>query len=100
VTRWLEGQAPATVLSVRSSSLLGVLASAKADAGLALLPVGLGNRDPDLVHILDPSPPVVFSLYLLMHPDLRSTPRFRTFFDFFVSEYRLYRSAHRGEASG
>jgi DNA-binding transcriptional LysR family regulator len=99
-TRWLQNQAPAAVISVRSGSLLGLLASTKAGAGLALLPVGLGDPDPELVRILDPSPPVVVSLYLLMHPDLRSTPRFRTFFDFCVSEFRLYRPALGGEASG
>ena len=99
-TRWLQNQAPSAVASVRSSSLLGLLASAKASAGLALLPVGLGNPDPDLVHILDPSPPVVLSLYLLMHPDLRSTPRFRIFFDFCVSEFRFYHPMLRGEAPG
>ena len=93
--RWLQHQAPAAVISARSGSLLGLLASAKAGAGLALLPVGLG--DPDLVRVLDPNPPVILSLYLLMHPDLRSTPRFRTFFDFCVSEFRLYRPVLRGE---
>ena len=87
-------------MSARSSGLLGLLTLVKAGAGLALLPVGLCERDPDLVRVLDPSPPVIASFYLLMHPDLRSAPRFRAFFDFFVSEFRLYRSAHRGEASG
>ena len=46
------------------------------------------------------APPVIHSLYLLMHPDLCSTPRLRTFFDFCVSEFRLYRPVLRGEASG
>ncbi len=96
--RWLQNQAPAAVISVRSGSLLGVLASAKAGAGLALLPVGLGDQDPDLVRILDPSPPVVLSLYLLMHPDLRCIPRFRTFFEFCVSEVAVSLRASREAA--
>ena len=98
--RWLQNQAPDAVVSARSGGLLGLLTLVKAGAGLVLLPVGLCEADPDLVRVLDPSPPVVSSLYLLMHPDLRSTPRFRTFFDFFVSEFRLYRPVLRGEAPG
>ena len=98
--RWLQNRAPDAVVSARSGGLLGLLALVKAGAGLAFLPVGLCEADPDLVRVLDPSPPVASSLYLLMHPDLRSTPRFRTFFDFFVSEFRLYRPMLRGEAQG
>ncbi len=96
-TRWLQDRAPAAGVSVRSGSLLGLLAATKAGAGLALLPVGLGDRDPELVRILEPSPPVIASAYLLMHPDLRSTLRFRTFFDFCVSELTLsLRPSRRG----
>ena len=73
--RWLQNQAPDAVVSARSSGLLGLLNLVKAGAGLALLPVGLYKRDPDLVRVLDPSPPLIASFYLLMHPDLRSTPR-------------------------
>ena len=98
--RWLQNQAPDAVVSARSSGLLGLLTLVKSGAGLALLPVGLCERDPDLVRVLDPSPPLIASFYLLMHPDLRSTPRFRTFFDFFVSGFKLYRSVLRGEAPG
>jgi DNA-binding transcriptional LysR family regulator len=98
--RWLQDQAPDTVVAARSGGLLGLLTLVKAGAGLALLPVGLCETNPDLVRVLDPTPPVIASLYLLMHPDLRSTPRFRTFFDFFVSEFRLYRPLLRGEAPG
>jgi DNA-binding transcriptional LysR family regulator len=95
--RWLKTAAPDAVVSARSGSLLGLLASVKAGAGLALLPKGIGEPDPDLVRVLEPQPPVIASLYLLMHPDLRGTPRFRALFDFFISESRHYRSALRGE---
>jgi DNA-binding transcriptional LysR family regulator len=97
--RWLETKAPGAVVAARSGSLLGLLAAVKSGAGLALLPKGLGELDPELVRVLEPQPPVTGSLYLLMHPDLRSIPRFRTFFDFFVSERKHYRSTIRGEVA-
>jgi hypothetical protein len=43
---------------------------------------------------------VIGSLYLLMHPDLRSTPRFRSLFDFFVAQSRRYRATISGELAG
>jgi DNA-binding transcriptional LysR family regulator len=97
--RWLRTIAPNAVVSARSSSLLGLLASVKSGSGLAMLPKGIGEPDPELVRVIEPNPPVIDWLYLLMHPDLRNTPRFRTFFDFFVSESRSYRSVIRGETA-
>jgi len=98
--RWLQTMAPDAVVSARSSSLLGLLTSVRSGSGLALLPKGIAEAEPDLVRILEPKPPLVLSLYLLMHPDLRSTPRFRAFFDFFVSESSHYRAVVRGEVAG
>jgi len=98
--RWLQTMAPDAVVSARSSSLLGLLTSVRSGSGLALLPKGIAEPEPDLVRILEPKPPLVLSLYLLMHPDLRSTPRFRAFFDFFVSESSHYRALFRGEVAG
>jgi DNA-binding transcriptional LysR family regulator len=96
--RWLRTIAPNARVSARSSSLLGLLASVRSGSGLAMLPKGIGERDPELVRVVEPNPPLIDSLYLLMHPDLRSTQRFRAFFDFFVSESRRYRIVIRGEA--
>jgi DNA-binding transcriptional LysR family regulator len=89
--------APGATVSARSSSVLGLLASVKSAAGLALLPMGLGEPDRDLMRVLEPNPPVISSLYLLMHSDLRSMARFRALFDFFISEFRHYRPLLRGE---
>lgn len=94
--RWLQTMAPGAVVAARSGSLLGLFAAAKAGTGLTLLPRGMGEREPELVRVLEPHPPVAGSLYLLMHPDLRSIPRFRAFFDFFVSECKQYRSSISG----
>ena len=97
--RWLQTVAPGALVSARSSSLLGLLACVKSGAGLALLPMGLGEPDPDLMRVLEPKPAVTSSLYLLMHPDLRSTPRFRALFDFFIVEFRHYRPLLLGEVA-
>jgi DNA-binding transcriptional LysR family regulator len=98
--RWLQTAAPDAVVSAQSGSLFGLVASVKSGAGLGLLPKGIAEPDAELVHILEPEPPVIGSLYLLMHPDLRSTPRFRALFDFFVVESRHYRATIRGEVAG
>jgi DNA-binding transcriptional LysR family regulator len=97
--RWLKTVAPDATLSARSGTLLGLLGAAKSGTGLTLLPKGLGEPDPELVRVLEPEPPIGGSLYLLMPSDLRSIPRFRVFFDFFVSESKHYRSAIEGKAS-
>ena len=94
-----DGSAPNAVVSARNSSLLGLLASVKSGSGLAMLPKGIGEPDPELVRVIEPNPPVIDWVYLLMHADLRNTPRFRAFFDFFVSESKRYRSVIRGETA-
>jgi DNA-binding transcriptional LysR family regulator len=60
-----------------------VLAAASG-AGLAPLPVIVGEHDPNLVRVLGPLPDIATPFYLLMHQDLRRTPRVRAFFDFMI----------------
>jgi DNA-binding transcriptional LysR family regulator len=64
--RWLRTIAPNALVSARSSSLLGLLGSVRSGSGLAMLPKGIGEPDPELVRIIEPNPPVIDSLYLLM----------------------------------
>jgi len=58
-----------------------VLAAASG-AGLAPLPVIVGEHEPNLVRVLGPLPDVVTPFYLLIHQDMRRTPRVRALFDF------------------
>jgi DNA-binding transcriptional LysR family regulator len=59
-----------------------MLLTLKSGAGLATLPVHIGDYDADLVRVLHPIPELMSQISLLAHPDLLKTPRVRAFFDF------------------
>ena len=65
--------------------------------GLAVLPVHVGDLQTDLVRVIEPTAELNSRVYLLMHPDLRNTPRARAFFDFVVAEIDGFRPVLRGE---
>ena len=56
---------------------VGQLAAARAGLGLAMLPLMMGDADPDLVRV--PGTPVLpgYEIWMLSHPDLRDTARVR-----------------------
>lgn len=83
---WLRGVAPGARIVARSASVLGLLASAKAGLGLAPLPTALGDADADLVRVLGPIDALTRIWRVLVHPDLRHTPRVAALFDFIVDE--------------
>jgi DNA-binding transcriptional LysR family regulator len=59
----------------------------------------VGDGDPDLVRILGPIPGLTTNFYLLMHSDMKATPRVRALFDFFIEELTIVRPILAGEAS-
>ena len=74
----------------------GLLLTAKSSVGLAVLPVHVGLQT-DLVRVIESTAELNSRIYLLMHPDLRNTPRVRAFFDFVVAEIDSFRPLLRGE---
>jgi len=58
----------------------------KSGAGLAPMPVIVGENEQDLVRVIGPVPDMATSFYLLMHRDMKRTPRVRAFFDFMIEE--------------
>jgi hypothetical protein len=58
---------------------------------LAPLPSSMGEGDGELERMLGPIPELVDDFYLLMHEDLRRTPRVRTLYDFFLNERKSVR---------
>jgi|SRR5262249_55176279 len=87
---------PSPVLSTRLivSSLLAV----KSGVGLAPLPVPFAEQESDLVAVLGPLPELTYPFYLVMHRDMRRTPRVRAFFDFVIAEIKTVRLALSGVA--
>jgi DNA-binding transcriptional LysR family regulator len=89
--RWLKESAPGARIAATGSSMLGVLGAVKSGAGLAPLPILLGGSENDLLPVLAPVPELSTKVYLVMHADLRSTPRVRAFCDFVVAEVKRFR---------
>ena len=82
--RWIKSVAPNARVAARANSLAALLPSVKSGAGLALMPVIVGEMEKDLVRVLDLASDMGTPFYLLTHRDLRRTPRIRAFFDFII----------------
>jgi DNA-binding transcriptional LysR family regulator len=94
--RWLRAVAPQARVAARATSIPAVVLAVKSGAGLAPLPVIVGDQDSDLVEVLSPLPDLSTPFHLVIHEDMRQTPRVRSFFDFVVREIALVRSVLEG----
>jgi DNA-binding transcriptional LysR family regulator len=72
--RWLAREAPSRRVVYRCNSTASLAAAARAGVGVAVLPRFVADRDPELVALAGPEP-VHHELWLLVHGDLRRTPR-------------------------
>jgi DNA-binding transcriptional LysR family regulator len=72
--RWLARLAPDRRMTFRCNSTASILAAARAGLGVAVLPCFVADRDPELVRLDGPVPPD-HELWLLVHGDLRRSPR-------------------------
>ena len=91
-TVWLRQVAPAARIVATSGSVLGAVASARANLGLAALPMALGDSEPELVRVLGPVPELTRSWRILTTRELRRTPRVAAFFEFMAAETAILRS--------
>jgi len=97
--RWLRSVAPKATIAIRGNSMLGVLAAVKSGAGLAPLPMLLGGSEDGLEPVLESIPEIDTKLYLVIHADLKRTPRVRAFCDFVVAEMARLRPLITGTAN-
>jgi DNA-binding transcriptional LysR family regulator len=74
--RWLARVAPERRVVFRCNSTAALETAAAAGAGVAVLPCFVADRDPALVRLEGPEP-APHELWLLVHGDLRRTPRVR-----------------------
>ena len=72
--RWLERVAPGRRVVFRSNSTASLAAAVKAGVGVAVLPRFVADLDAGL-HRLDGPEPANHELWLLVHADLRRSPR-------------------------
>lgn len=89
--RWLQSVAPDANVVARGSGLPAALTAVKSGVGVGVLPVTLGDNDSDLVRLFGPIPNLPSDIYLLIHEDMKETPRVRAFFDFIISELSAVR---------
>ncbi|WP_245427016.1 LysR family transcriptional regulator [Mesorhizobium sp. YM1C-6-2] len=82
ITRFLPEAKP----TLRTNSVASALFAAKAGLGLAPLPCGLADLEPDLTRIAPLPDEFTLDLWLLTHEDLRQTGRIRAFLDFLAEE--------------
>lgn len=90
-TQWLRAALPAASVAATSSSVLGLVQSAKAGVGVAALPTALGDTEPDLVRLFGPVPELTRVWRILTTRALRKTPRVDAFFRFIASETETLR---------
>ncbi|HEX5391931.1 MAG TPA: LysR family transcriptional regulator [Rhodocyclaceae bacterium] len=81
--QWLEKTAGSRAFSFRSNDLGSLHQAVKAGLGVGALPHFLAADDPSLM-LLAPDCPVTRTLWLVMHPDVRRSPRVRAVADAIV----------------
>jgi len=74
--RWLDKLAPDRRVVYRCNSTSSLLAAARHGLGVALLPCYVGDAEEQLRRLEGPEP-VPYEIWLLVHGDLRRTPRIR-----------------------
>ena len=84
--QWLKSVAPRANVAARGTTLSALVLATKSGAGLAALPVIVGEREANLVRVLGPLRDLATPFYLLMHQDMRRTPRVRVLFDFMIQQ--------------
>ena len=84
--RWLRSAAPKAHVAARAGSLAALLLSVKSGAGLAAMPTIVGDNEKVLRRVLDLGADLATPFYILMHKDMRGTPRVRVFFDYLIEK--------------
>ena len=97
--RWLLSVAPNARIAARASSLPAILLAVKSGAGLAPMPVIVGENEQGLVRVIGPVQDMAQSFYLLMHRDMKRTPRVRAFVDFMIEELPRLRPLLTGKVN-
>jgi DNA-binding transcriptional LysR family regulator len=87
---WLKSVAPNAKVVARSRNLPTLLLAVQSGAGIAPMPTTVENRD--LIRLFGPIPELSRPLHLLIHKDMRSTPRIRAFYEFMIQEVREIRA--------
>ncbi len=89
--RWLKKVAPQARVTARCTSTPALVLAVKSGAGISPLPVIAVENEPDVVCLFDAIPELRLPFNLLIHRDMRRSPRVRAFCDFVASEKQAFR---------
>ena len=95
--QWLRSIAPNARIAARASNIPAMLLAVRSSAGIAPLPVIVAEKDDALVRVLGPIQDIATPFFLLMHQDMKRTPRVRAFFDFMIEELQRLRPLLSGK---
>jgi DNA-binding transcriptional LysR family regulator len=90
--QWMQTAALNATVAARGSNLPSLLLAIKSGAGIGALPIVVGDQESGLVRLFGPIPNLPTDFYLLMHQDMKTTPRVRAFFDFVIEEIATIRT--------
>jgi DNA-binding transcriptional LysR family regulator len=97
VAQRLRSIAPHATIAARCDSWPGLILAVKSGAGLTPVAIAEGDRDRELVRVIDDIPELLMPVYLVTHRDLHRTPRVRAFFDFVATEIKAFRAMLSGK---
>ncbi len=97
--RLITGTYPGARIRHRADGFLALNALVKAGLGVSVLPCYWADSEPGLLRLYPDSAPIGgHGLWLLAHPDLRSSARVRAFLEMATSALLADRAAFEGEA--
>lgn len=85
-------------IALTVNTVLGLTEAVQAGIGIGPLPCFIADARPDLVRLSSIEPDFTTGLWLLTHPDLKSSPRVRAFLDLAGAELLKYRARLEGRA--
>jgi DNA-binding transcriptional LysR family regulator len=94
--RWLRDVVGEHKMVYRLSTVLGMAEAIAAGVGVGPLPCFIADRFPTLVRLYDPPGQTPPGLWILTHPDLRTSARIRAFMDFVGGELARKRGCFEG----
>lgn len=92
---WFRRIAPDARSVAHNNSIPGLLQAVRAGLGIAPLPVVLGLEQ-GLVQLFEPAPELTTAWHLLVHRDLRKTPRIEAFCDFVAANLAILKPVLNG----
>jgi len=96
VVKFAHAHVAAHNLVYKIDSVLGLAEAIDSRLGIGHVPCFIADRQPNLVRLSEPMPEFTGNLWLLTHPDLRSSARVRIFLDFLAAEIAKERDLIEG----